>query len=420
MPKQVQQGYKQTPVGVIPEDWEVITVGEAFKFIKTYSNSREDLTNIDKISYIHYGEIHKYYKFYIDFNKCNLPKINENRLSNEISFVQNGDLVMADASEDYADIGKSVEIINLNTLAVSGLHTFLLRDTNNRFANGYKGYIFYNKEVSKNLKKIATGASVLGISKTNLLILNIPLPPHGDQEKIAEILSTWDNAIAKQEELIEQKQQFKKSIMQQIFSQKLCFKNDDGSDYQDWEEKKLGDVIICLDNKRIPINSEERTKIRGNIPYYGANGIVDYISKFIFDEQLVLLAEDGGNFDEYLTRPIAQLISGKSWVNNHAHVIKGSSENYTPFVFYSLVHKDIRQWINGTSRSKLNKSDMFLIKTLVPITLKEQQKVADFLMTIDNEITKQNQVLTQLKSQKKSLMQKLLTGQVRAWIPDSY
>ena len=209
---EIKQGYKQTKVGIIPEDWEVVKVGEKFDFLKTYSNSREDLNNQDDISYIHYGEIHTKHKFYIDFAKFELPKINKSKLPNEIIFAQNGDLVIADASEDYADIGKSAEIKNLTSKAVSGLHTFLLRDKNNNFVDGYKGYLLYNEIVARSIKKIATGISVLGISKTNLSNLYIPLPPLKEQEKIAQILTTWDEAITKQTELLEAKELQKKPL----------------------------------------------------------------------------------------------------------------------------------------------------------------------------------------------------------------
>jgi type I restriction enzyme S subunit len=397
MTKQVPEGYKQTPVGVIPEDWEVVKLGDIATINPTNNKLPDDFIYIDLES-VAAGKLLKEYRVLKELAPSRAQRV---LAKNDILF-------------------QMVRPYQMNNLFFQKEGNFVASTGYAQLRTKYDGkylfqYLHLKKFVDCVLEK-CTGSNYPAINSKDLSRILILLPPQEEQEKIAEILSTWDDAITKQEELIEQKQQFKKSIMQQIFSQKLRFKDDDGSDYPAWEEKKLGDVIICLDNKRIPINSEERTKIRGNIPYYGANGIVDYISKFIFDEQLVLLAEDGGNFDEYLTRPIAQLISGKSWVNNHAHVIKGSSENYTPFVFYSLVHKDIRQWINGTSRSKLNKSDMFLIKTLVPITLKEQQKVADFLMTIDNEITKQNEVLAELKTQKKSLMQKLLTGQIRVKI----
>jgi type I restriction enzyme S subunit len=189
---------------------------------------------------------------------------------------------------------------------------------------------------------------------------------------------------------------------------KLRFRADDGSHYPDWEEKRLGGLISCLDHKRKPLNSEQRANITGIIPYYGANGVVDYIADFIFNEELVLLAEDGGNFDDYKNKPIAQYITGKAWVNNHAHVIKGKDSISTKFIFYSLVHKDIRAWINGTSRSKLNKTDMLCIIVNVPLSVKEQQKIADCLTSIDDSIQQQTAKLEQIELYKKSLLQQML------------
>ena len=79
-------------------------------------------------------------------------------------------------------------------------------------------------------------------------------------------------------------------------------------------------------------NEQERNMIKGNIPYYGANGIAGYVNDFIFNEELILLAEDGGNFSEYFDKPIAQFISGKSWVNNHAHVLKAKKPTTNKFL----------------------------------------------------------------------------------------
>jgi type I restriction enzyme S subunit len=141
--------------------------------------------------------------------------------------------------------------------------------------------------------------------------------------------------------------------------------------------ERIGGVCECLDNKRKPLNVAERSLIKGRVPYYGANGIQGYINDFIFNETLVLLAEDGGNFEEFKEKPIAQIIKGKSWVNNHAHVLKGSKSILIEFLFYSVVHKDIRECINGTSRSKLNKSEMLKIKLDIPMVL-EQKKYLIF------------------------------------------
>ncbi len=139
----IKQGYKQTKVGIIPEDWEVVKVGEKFDFLKTYSNSREDLNNQDDISYIHYGEIHTKHKFYIDFAKFELPKINKSKLPNEIIFAQNGDLVIADASEDYADIGKSAEIKNLTSKKIFLFVNELVTDPSYLLFINFSKYPFY-------------------------------------------------------------------------------------------------------------------------------------------------------------------------------------------------------------------------------------------------------------------------------------
>ena len=191
------------------------------------------------------------------------------------------------------------------------------------------------------------------IHESDFLKIQVELPSLEEQTKIASFLSSIDSKI----EQLSKKQallgEYKKGLMQQIFSQAIRFKADDGSDFPNWEEKKLGDVSDCLDNRRQPLNGAERNQMKGDIPYYGANGIVDYVNDYIFDEELVLLAEDGGNFNDFSSKPIAQKISGKAWVNNHAHILKAKNIIATDFLFYSLVHKDIRRYIVGGSRAKL-------------------------------------------------------------------
>jgi len=153
--------------------------------------------------------------------------------------------------------------------------------------------------------------------------------------------------------------------------------------------------------------------MKGDIPYYGANGIQGYINKYIFDEDIVLLAEDGGNFDEYETKPIAQYVSGKSWVNNHAHVLINKPGYDLKYVYYSLVHKNIIPWIKGSTRSKLNQSELTEIEILMPPTLKEQEKISSFLYENDLTIKAEENYLKKLSLIKKGLMKELLTGKVR-------
>lgn len=178
---------------------------------------------------------------------------------------------------------------------------------------------------------------------------------------------------------------------------------------EDWNFNKLEGCCDILDSRRIPLNSDERKKIQGDVPYYGANGVLDHVNKHIFDENLVLLAEDGGYFDEYQTRPIAQYVTGKIWVNNHAHVLKNRIGYDLKFIYYSLVHKNIVPWINGSTRSKLNQSELREIKIIMPSLENEQQKIASILSNVDSLINQTQKEIEQTQRLKKGLMQKLLT-----------
>ncbi|NLC27817.1 MAG: hypothetical protein GX780_03480, partial [Campylobacteraceae bacterium] len=187
-----------------------------------------------------------------------------------------------------------------------------------------------------------------------------------------------------------------------------------------WEIKQVSSLCKILDNLRIPLNDEERQNMKGHIPYYGANTIVDYINDYIFDEDLILLAEDGGNFDEYEKKPIAFKITGKSWINNHAHVLKPNSNVEFNYLFYSLEHKNITSYIRGGTRSKLNQSDLKTIEVLIPKEKKEQEKIAKILSTLDKNIENTSKIIEKEKNIKKALMQELLTngidqnGQIRS------
>ena len=168
----------------------------------------------------------------------------------------------------------------------------------------------------------------------------------------------------------------------------------------EWKKVKLGDVCDILDSKRIPISEEKR--IKGKYPYYGANGIQGYINDYIFDEELVLLAEDGGNFGSK-TKPIAYKISGKTWVNNHAHVLKAKDEIIsTDFLLYSLMFYDVTKLITGTTRKKLTRAGMEKITLSIP-TLSIQNKITNNLEKIENFIFLRKNQLNFLNELNKSL-----------------
>lgn len=155
---------------------------------------------------------------------------------------------------------------------------------------------------------------------------------------------------------------------------------------------KLEECCEILDSKRIPITEKDR--VPGNIPYYGANGIQDYVNDYIFDDELVLLAEDGGNFGSK-TRPIAYRVSGKCWVNNHAHVLKPKSIVDVDFLCYSLMFYNVDSIINGATRKKLTQSAMREMK-IPKLILNKQLGIVKRLKTIEKIIDHRKQQLEQL------------------------
>lgn len=155
---------------------------------------------------------------------------------------------------------------------------------------------------------------------------------------------------------------------------------------------KLEDICEILDSRRVPIAATKRQP--GPYPYYGANGVQDYIADYIFDDDLVLLAEDGGNFGSK-DKPIAYRVSGKCWVNNHAHVLKPKEKLDVDYLCYSLMFYDVSRLVNGATRQKLTQSDMKLIEIPLP-TLDEQRKIAAVLDKVSDLIAKRRQQLDKL------------------------
>lgn len=158
------------------------------------------------------------------------------------------------------------------------------------------------------------------------------------------------------------------------------------------EHITIEECCDILDSRRIPITASERRN--GRYPYYGANGIQDYVADYIFDDELVLLAEDGGNFGSK-TRPIAYRVSGKCWVNNHAHVLKPMANVDVDYLCYSLMFYDTEELVNGATRQKLTQAAMR--KMLIPQRpITEQKKIVSELSKIQSIISVRQQQLQKL------------------------
>ena len=180
---------------------------------------------------------------------------------------------------------------------------------------------------------------------------------------------------------------------------------------KEWEVKRLGEVCTFLDSQRIPIKDADRGEMQGKYPYYGASGIIDYVNDYIFDDDLILLGEDGANILMRST-PLAFLVSGKIWVNNHAHVLKTKQGFNRYYVCNYLETLSYDKYNTGTAQPKLNREVCEKIPVLLPPE-EEQNRISTLMTVWDTSIEKQSELIEKLKLRKRALMQQLLTGKKR-------
>ncbi|MEQ3656257.1 MAG: restriction endonuclease subunit S [Dokdonia sp.] len=151
-----------------------------------------------------------------------------------------------------------------------------------------------------------------------------------------------------------------------------------------WKTYKLNEIAEILNSKRVPLNSRQRNERKGNIPYYGASGIVDYIDDYIFEGEHVLISEDGENLRSRNT-PIAFKANGKFWVNNHAHILKGNEPFLNDWIVYHFANLDLNPYVSGAVQPKLNKQALLSIPIELP-EFKEATAIANILSAIDDKI----------------------------------
>ncbi|MDH5074459.1 EcoKI restriction-modification system protein HsdS [Clostridium perfringens] len=400
------------------DEWKEYRLGDFLDFYSTNSLSRDCLNSEDgEVQNIHYGDIHMKFPTILDIQKYDLPFINSDIDISKIkddSFCRDGDIVIADASENYDDIGKSIEVENIsNNKVVAGLHTILCRDNKNMTANGFKGYMLSNEYIRKQIKVLAVGTKVLGISKTNLSTIKANMPSLQEQEKIANFLSKVDSIIEKQEKKVQYWNSYKKGMMQKIFSQKIRFKDENGRNYPEWEENKLEDYIM---------EYTEKTVIDNQYPVLTSSRKGLMLQSEYFKDRQVTTDSNIGYFvipRGYIT--FRSRSDDGIFVFNQNNIIdKGIISYFYPVFnfnesinkYYALIYmnnylkKEIFKEVVGTSQLVLSMSKLKKLKIKFPC-LDEQIKIANFLSNIDNIIEKESNKLEELRQWKKGLLQQM-------------
>lgn len=250
-------------------------------------------------------------------------------------------------------------------------------------------------------KKKDESTGVPSLSKTMISETDIRVPSYPEQKMIGRLLYNVNQFISLQQQKLNKLEDFKKAMLDKMFPQKgsmvpeIRFKGFTGN----WKKYTLEEITERFDNLRIPITSNLR--VSGRTPYYGANGIQDYVDGYTHDGEFVLLAEDGAN--DPLNYPVF-FVQGKIWVNNHAHVLQGKPfivDNR--FLAFAIGQLSLGSLLVGGSRPKLNAGTMMNLQIAIP-TLIEQQQIGQFFSHLDRLISLHRQKLEKLQSLKKAML----------------
>jgi len=391
-------------------EWDEKRLENVYDFHSTNSFSRDKL-NYEKgiVKNIHYGDIHTKFSTLFDITKEQVPFINSDidltRVKKE-SYCLEGDLIFADASEDVDDIGKSIELINLNNEKVlSGLHTLLARQKEKKLVKGFAGYLFKSNYIREQIKKEAQGAKVLGISAKRLSNIKLFFPKdQNEQQKIANTLSSLDKFIEAGEKKVEALKKHKKGLMQQLFPQegektpKLRFEEFSG----EWEESLLGNYCEITTGKLDANAMVENGKYR----FYTCAKEYYLIDKYQFDTEALLISGNGANVG-YI-----HYYNGKFNAYQRTYVLD-QFQIKVHFLKYFL-QKNLHQRI--LIEKKDGNTPYIVMSTLteMPIllpTLPEQEKIADTLSFLDNLIEAGEKKVEALKKYKKGLMQQMFVSE---------
>ena len=264
----------------------------------------------------------------------------------------------------------------------------------NDFDSRFLYVVLKHKEDS--IKKLQSEGGVPTINTKKLGNILIPIPSIEEQTRIVGILDTFTASIDNLKEQIDKRRKQYEYYRDQL----LDLEGKPGV-----EMKTLPEISDNRDRVRKPITSSKRKA--GNYPYYGASGIVDYVDGYIFDGDYLLISEDGANLVARST-PIAFSITGKNWVNNHAHVLQFQDKATQKYVEIYLNMIDLEPWINGAAQPKLNQDNLNKISIPLP-PLSEQQRIVSILDTFEASIQNLEAQLSQREKQYDYYRNKLLT-----------
>ncbi len=390
------------------DEWQSINLADIFQYFGTNSFSREQLSESGILKNLHYGDIHKKYNSIVNENDEITSYVKDINYVNKYELLKNNDLIFADASEDYEGIGKAVEVVNVNNNTISGLHTILARDNLNVFAPMFKGYYFNSPIVHNQIRVLANGFKVYGISKDSINKLNIKVPSINEQSKIANTLYLLDKKIELQSKKIEDLKLFKSSQISSVIDSLKC------------DEIELREIGNFISGNAI---GKEKIKESGvPIILYGDLytkywEVIDKVEQYTEDnEKYIKSKKNDLLFPTSTTVDSISLISPSSI--NIDDVIYGGDlivfrADYTrinsDFLSYQINHykrKEFSKKAQGSTIIHIHAEDLLSSKVKLP-NIEIQNLISKTFNILNKKIIKEEEKLNKLNNLKKGLMQSM-------------
>ena len=339
-----------------------------------------------------------------------------------------GQVVMTKDSETRDDIGHTAFVSSDFEDVILGYHCALISPQNGVLDGCYLNALFRTRHIADYLARNAGGSGQrYYLSESAIRDVPLCLPPYDAQLRIAGVLGSIDEKIELNRKKIAELEALAKTIYDYWFVQ-FDFPDKNGKPYKSsggkmvwneqlkreipvgWETCTIGQLCYCHDSKRIPLSGKQRIEMKGDIPYYGATGVMDYVDKYIFDGEYLLFAEDGSVMTEN-GFPILQIICGKTWVNNHAHVLSPRIKCSVKFLQLHFRNIPVRKIKTGSIQPKVTKENLFSFKVLsIPTTI--LCEVDSILDSIQERIEITEQTFVSLTHQRDTLLPLLMNGQV--------
>ena len=370
----------------LPKGWRRVKLGEFGTFYKGKGITKADLVECG-VPCLRYAEIYTKYDGIVN----ELSSFVSPDAATKATPIQSGDIIFAASGETAAEIGKAIAFVG-RCPAVAGGDTVIFRDHGQEPA--YLAHVLNSADAARQKARLGKGQSVVHIHVPELFQVEVPLPPLHEQRKIAEILATWDTAIEKTEALIAAKEKQFKWLLKTLIS--------DQQDNPEWRRMMLGD--ICTFEYGKPLKEQDR--IGNQYPVFGSNGVIGSNNKYLVVGPFIVIGRKGS------AGTVLYSMSSGFPIDTTFYINLQSKEVHLRFLYYLLLLVELDKISAQSGVPGLNRNDAYKISMSMP-SFVEQREIARVLDVADCETSLLKQLAEQYRTQRRGLMQKLLTGKWR-------